>query len=53
MTRFVTGSGVMLAAALLILASTLGPVDAPTVGSIYGGTALATPVLLIASELRP
>jgi hypothetical protein len=53
MTRLLTVSGAMVAAALLILADTLGPVEAPTVGSIYGGTAIATPILLIAPELRP
>jgi hypothetical protein len=38
---------------LLILAGNLGPVETPTVGSIYGGTAIAMPILLIAPELRP
>jgi hypothetical protein len=53
MMRLVAASCAVFAAALLILADTLGRVETPTVGSIYIGTAMAAPILLLAPELRP
>lgn len=53
MMRVVAASGAGFAAALLILAYTLGSVEMPTIGLIYGGTAFASPILLMVPELRP